>query len=180
MSRSSAAAYSLLIVALLQQNVLLAAEAKPPLPGAYLDLARCRGLADAAARLSCFDAAAAAFERAVASEQVLITDRAQLNAAKAASFGLATPPPGLILNESPGGSGKVAPDELVGRIKSARSTPNGWVVALEDGSLWQQADNTISGIDPAPGMGVTIKQGALGSFRLVLNKNVGFKVRRAR
>lgn len=179
MNRSPPAAYSLLIVALLQQNVLLAAEAKPPLPGAYLDLARCREL-DAAARLPCFDAAVAALDRAVASEQLFITDRAQINAAKAASFGLATPAPGLTLNEAPREAGKVVPDELVGTIKSVRSTPNGWVVALEDGSVWQQADNTISGIDPAPGMGVTIKQGALGSFRLVFNKNVGFKVRRAK
>jgi hypothetical protein len=180
MRRSFPATCVALVVALAQHQAIFAADSQTPLPGVYLELTRCRGLTDAAAKASCFDAATAAMDRAIASGDLFITDRTQVNAAKAASFGLATPAPGLTLNETPEDAGKAATDELPGVIKSVRSTPDGWVVALEDGSVWYQADAISSGIDPKPGMPVTVKHAALGSYRLMLNKNVGFKVKRAK
>lgn len=180
MRRSSTACCLVLVVALAQQQALSGAEAASPLPGAYLELLRCRGLADTVTRATCFDAATAAMDKAIATGELFITDRTQVNAAKAASFGLATPAPGLTLNESKGNAGKTPEAELSGVIKSVRSSPDGWVVSLEDGSVWFQADANPSGIDPKPGMQVTIKHAALGSYRLMLNKNVGFKVKRVR
>ena len=180
MRRSLPATCVALVVALAQHQAIFAADSQTPLPGVYLELTRCRGLTDAAAKASCFDAATAAMDRAIASGDLFITDRTQVNAAKAASFGLATPAPGLTLNETPEDAGKAATDELPGVIKSVRSTPDGWVVALEDGSVWRQSDNISGGIDPRPGMQVTIKHGAMESYRLMLNKNVGFKVKRSK
>jgi RecB family endonuclease NucS len=71
-------------------------------------------------------------------------------------------------------------------IKSYEVTRDGFTVTLPDGQVWQQTDddaakNPVRWRQPASSMRVTIRQGALHSFNLVLNdENQHHKVRRVR
>lgn len=137
-----------------------------------LEFVRCRGLADAVARLECFDRAAATLDRAVGGGELIIVPKAQVESARKSRFGLPDNGTDLL--------GGKEPAEIRGVIRSARTTADGWVVTLEDGSIWQQIEAVASPVDPRAGLAVTIKRGALGSYRLVLNPHAAFKVRRAR
>ena len=79
-------------------------------------------------------------------------------------------------------------DDIVSNtpIKSYDLSGNGFTVTLPDGQVWQQTDedaakNPVRWRQPAAGMRVTISQGAMHSFNLVLNnENVHHKVKRIR
>jgi hypothetical protein len=71
-------------------------------------------------------------------------------------------------------------------IKSYEITSNGFTVTLPDGQIWQQTDDDAAKYPvrwrhPASSMRVTIRQGAMHSFNLVLNdENLHHKVKRIR
>ena len=71
-------------------------------------------------------------------------------------------------------------------VKSYEVSGDGFTVTLPDGQVWQQtdADNTKNPVrwrQSASSMRVTIAQGALGTFNLVLNdENIHHKVTRIR
>ena len=71
-------------------------------------------------------------------------------------------------------------------IKDYQITRDGFTVTLPDGQVWQQttddaAKNPVGWRNPASSMRVTITQGAMHSFNLVLNdENQHHKVRRIR
>ncbi len=71
-------------------------------------------------------------------------------------------------------------------IKSYEVSRDGFTVTLPDGQVWQQTDadaakNPVRWHQPASSMRVTIRQGALQSFNLVLNdENQHYKVKRIR
>ena len=116
---------------------------------------QCRQVEAESARLICYDAVAAS----------LANSRGRKEAAE---FGLQAPVPSPQENS------------LTGVIRSVAATRDGWVITLEDGSTWRQEDASGSRLDPVVGRTVVIRRAAMGSFRLMLNDNVGFKVRRVR
>jgi hypothetical protein len=125
-------------------------------------LLQCRRLGIQSERLACYDALADSQEHA---------GRARVAAPEPsgnASFGLAEQ------------MRKPEQETLEGVIREARSSREGWIVKLEDGSTWRQEDSSGSALDPQIGQRVLIRRAALGSYRLMLNDNVGFKVRRIR
>jgi hypothetical protein len=71
-------------------------------------------------------------------------------------------------------------------IKDYAVSRDGFTVTLPDGQVWQQTDDDaakhpVSWRQPASSMRVTISQGAMRSFNLVLNdENQHYKVRRIR
>jgi hypothetical protein len=71
-------------------------------------------------------------------------------------------------------------------IKSYEIKSDGFTVTLPDGQIWQQTDddaakNPVRWRQPASSMRVTIRQGAMHSFNLVLNdENLHHKVKRVR
>jgi len=79
-------------------------------------------------------------------------------------------------------------DDIVNNapIKSYEIGNDGFTVTLLDGQVWQQTDddaakNPVRWRKPAEGMRVTIRQGAMHSFNLVLNdENQHYKVKRVR
>lgn len=79
-------------------------------------------------------------------------------------------------------------DDIVNNtpVKSYEVTHDGFVITLPDGQVWQQTDadalkNPVRWRQPAASMRVTISQGAMHSFNLVLNEeNVHHKVTRIR
>ena len=71
-------------------------------------------------------------------------------------------------------------------VKSYEVANDGFTVTLPDGQVWQQteadaAKNPARWRQPATSMRVTIRQGAMHSFNLVLNdQNQHYKVKRIR
>ncbi len=148
-------------------------------PAVYGQLAECRKIADNAARLACFDAAAAAMDKAIADKDVFMIDKAQAKKTKRSLFGLSLPNLGIFGGDEdkPGGEADTL-DEITATIKSARFNGESWTVTLDDGSTWRQIDTSVSGIDLKAGMQVTIKKASMGSYRLMYSKHKGVKVRR--
>ena len=79
-------------------------------------------------------------------------------------------------------------DDIVNNspIQSYEVTGKGFVVTLNDGQVWSQTEDDASKRpvrwrQPASAMRVTISQGAMGTFNLVLgDENRSYKVRRVR
>lgn len=170
-SRLLASSAVLLVVALMHQEAQSDSDGSPQ-PAEVLELLKCRGVADATERLGCFERTAEELHKAVQARDLIVVRKTTVDAARRARFGLPDNGKDVLGGE--------AAEEIKATIRSASATVEGWVVALDDGSTWQQVDATASNIDPRAGMAVTIKRGALGSYRLVLNPHAAFKVRRVR
>jgi hypothetical protein len=162
--RCSSAWALLVVIAHQDASAAQAPAARSP---EVLEFMRCRDVSDPAVRLACFDRAAAALDRAVGEGELIVVPKARKS-----HFGVPDNGTDLL--------GGKEPVEIRGVIRSARGTADGWLVTLEDGSTWQQIEAVASVIDPRTGLAVTIKRGALGSYRLVLSPHAAFKVRRVR
>ena len=149
-----------------------------PRPELFQALVRCRGVTDAAARLACFDNAAAALQTATERRDVVVVDRAQVRESRRRLFGLALPRLPIF--------GGAADDEDEEEIRSIESNIvsayqvgyGRWVVRLEDGSTWMQVDDNVIAARPRAGQTVRVNRGALGSFMMRVNGQPGVRVRR--
>lgn len=138
-------------------------------------LVDCRKLTDDAARLACYDQAAAAFDQAEAKGDVLVIDRDQAREVRKQAFGFTLP--SISLFEKGGTKEEV--DQTDGVIASARQDPGGhWVIKLEDGAVWVEVSAGELFRTPKPGMKVRIKKASLGSFLMVIENQGGFKAHR--
>lgn len=146
-------------------------------PAIYTELVACKDIAEAGARLACYDEKVAALQTAQSSNQVVIADREQVREARRGLFGLSLPRIKLF-----GGDGDEGDQikEIEGVIQSARTIRSGkWLIRLEDGALWQQTDPPRSTMRrPRAGDSITIERAALGSFLAKVNDGRGFKVKR--
>jgi hypothetical protein len=167
--------------------LLAAALAAPPLAAAppaikaegraqeLQKLIDCRKIADNAARLACFDAAAAAFDQAEAKGDIVVVDREQARKVRRQAFGFTLP--SITLFER--GEKPEELDNVTGVVAVARQNGSGkWVIRLEDGAVWTQVDTNDVGTDPKPGEAVTIHKAALGSYMLVLPHHRSFRAHR--
>ena len=156
-------------------------EASPPRPETFEALVRCRAIAEDAARLACFDQAAAALQAAQERRDVVVVDRQQVREGRRRLFGLALPRIPIF----GGGDNDDEDDDQIrtveGVVASASQDGLGhWVVALQDGAVWVQVDNNTLALRPRPGQRVVINRGALGSFMMRVNNQPGIRVRRTR
>jgi hypothetical protein len=151
--------------------------APPQRPAALEAVLRCRAIADAQARLACFDTAVASFEAATVSRDVVVVDRAQVRETRRSLFGLSLPRLAIF------GAGRGADEEeiqsLEGVVASAFEDGEGrWVVHLQDGGTWRQIDATLLGRAPRAGSKVVIRRAAMGSFMMRVDNQSGFRARR--
>ncbi len=149
-------------------------------PELFEALVRCRAIADDAARLQCFDAAAAALQQAAERREVVVVDRAQVRESRRRLFGLALPRLPIF---GGGDDDEEEADEITsleGVVASASQNGNGqWIVRLEnEGGTWSQVDNNPLALRPRPGQPVVINRGALGSYMMRVNRQPGIRVRR--
>jgi hypothetical protein len=156
-------------------------ENPPARPESFEALVRCRAIADNAARLACFDQAAAALQTAQERREVVVVDRQQVREGRRRLFGLALPRIPIF-----GGDDDDEPDEdqvstVEGIVAGAAQDGLGhWVVTLQDGAVWVQVDNNALALRPRPGQRVVINRAALGSFMMRVNNQPGIRVRRTR
>lgn len=155
-------------------------DAPPPRPESFEALLRCRAIADAAARLACFDTSVANLQAAQERRDLVVVDRAQVREGRRRLFGLTLPRIPIF------GGGDDEPEEdrvstVEGVVVSASQDGLGhWVVALQDGAVWGQIDNNVLALGPRRGQRVMISRGALGSFMMRVNNQPGIRVRRSR
>jgi hypothetical protein len=136
----------------------------------------CAGVKDDAARLACYDKAAARMGEAQTKGDIVVIDRAQAEAAHREAFGL--PLPSLdVLTKA------LKPDEvdrIEGVVRTLRADANGrWTMELEDGAVWRQIDGHLSR-PPRAGSKVSIHRGMLGSFLINIDGQPAVKAHRDR
>lgn len=141
---------------------------------AFAPIARCRELAEDAARLACYDREVAAFDRQVKDKQVAVIDRGEVTAAKRSLFGIALPDIKLF-----GGKDEEI-KQVDATVTSAQFDDSGRLVFTvgENGS-WIQTDDYPIGL-VKPGRKVTLKRGMLGSFFADFGKGPSIRAKRIR
>ena len=144
-------------------------------PQAFEALVKCRAITEDAARLRCFDQAAAALQQATESRDIVMIDREQVRQTRRSLFGIE----GLRLPFFGHGDEKDEVSQLDGVIASARDMGGRWMIHLEDGSTWTQVDDNVIAIWPKAGQKVLIKRAALGSYMMRVNGQPGVRVRRS-
>ena len=173
--------YTMLAAALIGVSAVAVARPRTPTvptgqPQAFEALVKCRAIAEDAARLRCFDQAAAALQQAAEKRDIVMIDREQVRQTRRSLFGIE----GLRLPFFGHGDEKGEDvSQLDGVIASARDVGNGrWLFHLEDGSTWVQVDDNVIAIWPKAGQKVLIKRAALGSYMMRVNGQPGVRVRR--
>lgn len=138
-------------------------------------LTACRAVAEDAARLACYDAAAAAFDTAEREGELVVIDRAAVNETRRQLFGFEMPTlPRLFGN----GSGEDL-DSIESTLERASlSGESRWVFRLADGSVWRQIDSERVRFDNRPGEPVRVRKASLGSFLMTVGDSRAVRVRR--
>ena len=158
------------------------AAAPPPRPEAFEALIRCRAIAEAGARLQCFDAAAAALQTAQERRELVVVDRQQVREGRRRLFGLTLPRIPIF------GGGDDDDENDADRVQTvegvvasaAQDSLGHWVVTLRDNAVWVQTDNNTLALRPRPDQRVVINRGAMGGFMMRVNNQPGIRVRRTR
>lgn len=156
-----------------------------PAAGASDPVAACTNIADAAARLECYDrasgrkvdagaaAGAVAGTAAAASAQPVVAapQAAAPPVDSTATFGLSREKIAEVQQES---------GELKATVASVanHSQPGRWVVTLDNGQVWEQRETTPASRRPQPGDRVTITTASLGSYLLTAPGRGSNRVRR--
>jgi hypothetical protein len=134
----------------------------------------CRGVADSAQRLACYDAAAGRMSEAETKGDIVVIDRAQASAAHREAFGLNVPSLSFVTRA-------LKPEEVDrvdGVVDSARSDVNGrWTMKLQDGAVWRQISGDLLRA-PHSGSKVAVRKGSLGSFLMNVDGQPSIKVHR--
>jgi len=137
-------------------------------------LVDCRGVTDSAARLACYDKAAAEIDKAEAGGDIVVVDRQQARAARRQAFGFRLPTLAIF--------DKAATREelnvIEAKVASAGHGADGrWVITLEDGAVWREIGDQEPNLDPRPGKAARISRGAMDSFFIKID-GVSTRVRR--
>jgi len=148
-------------------------QARPELLTRLID---CRGIAEAAARLTCYDSAASAFDSAEKQGDVVVIDREQVGEARRQLFGFALPSmPDLFQR----GERPDTLDAIETTLTRAGQYGDGkWTFTLADGSIWRQIDIEPVRFQNRPGQPVRVRRAALGSYLLTVERSRAVRVRR--
>lgn len=153
-------------------SALAARTVKTGTPAQVQRLLACRTITAADQRLACYDRETEAMNRAIVSQDLVMVDKERARAAGRSLFGFSIPNFGGLF----GSNGEVS--QIDGIIRSTgRNSDGGWVITLNDGSVWSQTDDW-PGLDARPGKNVIVKRGTLGSFWLSIPGQNGIKVKR--
>lgn len=148
-------------------------------PEVMAKLSACRTVPGTTERLACYDAAAAAFESAIAKREVTVVDRERVREARRMLFGLEMPKFPFF-----GDKNDDDKEERIDAIDAvvASAVQNGygkWVVKLQEGGSWTQIDSAPLVGWPKPGAKVKIRRAALGSYMMRVEGQPGIRVKRS-
>ncbi|ARS27575.1 hypothetical protein KC8_09750 [Sphingomonas sp. KC8] len=160
----------------------LAAEQREPRADAFRKLIDCRAVQESAARLACYDSQVAVLDSAEASNELVIVDQNQIRKTKKTLFGLSLPNLAIFDNDRKSDSDRNEElTEIESKIKNAypiRGQSGRWIIILEDGARWAQAESRQLSRDPKPGMAVKIRKAAMGSYFANIDGQTAIRMRR--
>jgi hypothetical protein len=142
-------------------------------PAVVRELFACRAITDTTQRLACYDKQTNLIEQALGKRDVVMIDKEKATAAKKSLFGFSTP---SLAGMFGGGDDVKSIESKVTSV--TKNADGGWIVKLEDGSVWSQTDDAMLGLPPARGDKVKITRGFGGSYFLQLGKQSGYRARR--
>ncbi len=145
-------------------------------PEALSQLVACRQVAESAARLACYDAAASALDSAERQGDVVIVDRAQVSEARRQLFGFDVPSMGTLFERDARPEPIDAIETTLSR--AGRGGDGKWVFTLADGSVWRQIDSERVTFENRAGEPVRVRRASLGSYQLVVGRSRAVRVRR--
>lgn len=144
-------------------------------PEALERLMACRSVADSAARLACFDAAAGVLDTAQRQGDVVVIDREGVAETRRQLFGFEMPSLPRLFGSDAG----VEINSIDSTLQSASLVGEGrWVFRLADGSVWRQIDSERVRFENSPGQPVRVRKATLGSFLLNVGGSRAVRVRR--
>lgn len=143
------------------------------LPKSLKSLEECRAIADNSARLACYDKAVMAFTASVSAKDVMVVDRAEVQQRKKKSFGLPFTEAGVL-----GPNAGPDTNQVTAKIAAVKPFGEFFLITLDNGGVWQTVESGF--LDPEVGSEVTIKRGALGSFRMIFPKGAPLGAKRVR
>lgn len=165
-------------------GVLLAAPAsgREPQIGAetpllFRQVVDCRAVADATARLACYDSRVSELERATISKELLVTDRKEIRQARHDLFGFTLPKIGKLF----GGGGEDADEikRIDTTVRSVGTTRDGSLrLVFAEGGTWEQIDVRNFVIRPKPGLKAVITKAFMGGYYVSVDGQPGIKMRR--
>jgi hypothetical protein len=134
----------------------------------------CRGLADSAARLACFDNAVSDLDGAIGRDEVVVVDKATMREARRGIFGFSLPRIRLFQ----GGDAAEQIESIDATITGVGSNgEGGLLLTLDTGARWQQVDTEYIN-RPKPGQKVTIRKATISGYMAKVENGRGFRVRR--
>lgn len=162
-------------VSLLSGPAAAQTRGKPARPAPLQALIACRQIADAAARLACFDRNVASVDAAETRGDLVVADRQQLRSARRSLFGLTLPRIALLDDDEDD-----APKDFESKIRSVSATRDGkWTMQFED-AVWRTTETSDYQADPRAGDTVKITRGPLGSFKLSVQGRTAMRAVRVR
>jgi len=166
------------VIGLCQQP--LSAQA-PAQQGSGTDLvnsiAACRGIADAAARLACYDEAATRLTQAVGRNEVVVLNREDIRQTRRSLFGFHLPRIAIF----GGGAREVeeTPDEITATVSAASNIGyDKWRIRLDYGAVWQTTEASAYIRPPHAGSSVVIRRGAMGAYFIRIDGQRSLRVTR--
>lgn len=143
-------------------------------------LSACRGIADDAARLACFDRTSSALDAAERDGAVVIVERQQIREARRQLFGFNAPALPALFGRA-GDESDVEPE-----VASVETTLLGagqdregkWTFRLADGSEWRQIDSAPVRFQNRTGTEIRVRRAALGSYLLTAGASRAVRVKR--
>lgn len=143
-------------------------------------LRSCRAIAADAARLACFDKAAASLVAAAEEGDLSVVNREEVRKTRRTLFGFSLPDFG-IFGRGDRARSKDAADEIVvlnTTIASARTTADGLEIRTAEGAVWLIDSPPRRLMTPRAGQPVEFRKGALSSYFIRIEGRAGVKGRR--
>lgn len=114
-------------------------------PAAIAALDACRGIADGAARLACYDRAVPALTNAVSSGDVAVVDREQMRSTHRSLFGFTLPDLPLLRGSS--GKGEPEMKKIVSTVLASTGLADGRyrITIADSNAVWETIENSDAG-----------------------------------
>ena len=135
----------------------------------------CRALSDSAARLACYDGAAARLLTAERAGEVVVVDRTQARAARRQAFGFSMPSLDMFKRGEP----ETELNRVQFTLARATRGPDGkWILRTSEGQVWRQTDQKVLTREPRAGSKAEVRNAAMGSFFMNIDGQTAIRVRR--
>ncbi|MGK2911138.1 MAG: hypothetical protein ACSLE1_15255 [Sphingobium sp.] len=150
-----------------------------PRAEAFERLVQCQEIAADAARLACFDSQVTAMKAGADRNELVVLDREEIKKTRRSLFGLSIP---RLPFFGDGNDQDVKKADAIIEINAkltAVSSLNGglWSFKLDDDTRWQTIE-PFETITPKPGMAISIRRAALGSFLAKINDRRPVRIKR--